>query len=105
MNSINDTKEFYELTEQSKPILLDFYADWCGPCQTLMPTIEKISKDYQNDIIVRKVNVDLNKELTANFGVKSIPSLFFLKGKEIIDKTVGLVSTNTITQKINQIIS
>lgn len=105
MNSINDAKEFYELTEQSKPILLDFYADWCGPCQTLMPTIEKISKEYQNDIIVRKVNVDLNKELAAKFGVKSIPSLFFLKGKEIIDKTVGLVSTNTITEKINQIIS
>lgn len=105
MRSINDINEFYELTEQPKPILLDFYADWCGPCQTLMPTIEKISHEFQHDIEVRKVNVDQNSELTAKFGVKSIPSLFFLKGKEIIDKTVGLVSTNTITEKINQIIS
>ena len=105
MNSINDVREFYELTEQTKPILLDFYADWCGPCQTLMPTIEKISEEYKNEIEVRKVNVDQNRELAAKFGIRSIPSLFFLKGEEIIDKTVGLVTTNTIIDKVKKIIS
>lgn len=105
MNSINDLREFYELTEQTKPILIDFYADWCSPCQTLMPTIEKISEDYQNEIEVRKVNVDQNRELAAKFGVRSIPSLFFLKGNKIIDKTVGLVTANVISEKIKKIIS
>ena len=90
MKSINDINEFYELTEQPKPILLDFYADWCGPCKTLMPTIEKISLEFQDDIEVRKVNVDQNSELAAKFGVRSIPSLFFLKGNKILDKTVGV---------------
>ena len=105
MKSINDINEFYELTEQPKPILLDFYADWCGPCQTLMPTIEKISHEFQHDIEVRKVNVDQNSELTAKFGVKSIPSLFFLKGDKILDRTVGLATTNTLIDKVKNMIS
>ena len=73
MKSINDINEFYELTDQPKPILLDFYADWCGPGQTLMPTVEKISLECQDDIEVRKVNVDQNRELATKFGVRSIP--------------------------------
>ena len=105
MNSINDIREFNELTEQTKPILIDFYADWCSPCQNLMPTIEKISEDYQDEIEVRKVNIDQNRELAAKFGVRSIPSLFFLKGNKIIDKTVGLVTANVISEKIKKIIS
>jgi thioredoxin 1 len=105
MKSINDINEFYELTDQPKPILLDFYANWCGPCQTLMPTVEKISHEFQDDIEVRKVNVDQNRELAAKFGVKSIPSLFFLKGDEILDRTVGLVTANTLIEKVNNMIS
>jgi len=105
MKSINDINEFYELTDQPKPILLDFYADWCGPCQTLMPTVEKISHEFQDDIEVRKVNVDQNRELATKFGVRSIPSLFFLKGDKILDRTVGLVTTNALIEKVNNVIS
>ena len=105
MKSINDINEFYELTEQPKPILLDFYADWCGPCKTLMPTIEKISLEFQDDIEVRKVNVDQNSELAAKFGVRSIPSLFFIKEEEVLDRTVGLITTNTLIEKVKNMIS
>ena len=105
MKSINDINEFYELTEQPKPILLDFYADWCGPCQTLMPTVEKISREFQDDIEVRKVNVDQNSELAAKFGVRSIPSLFFIKEEEVLDRTVGLITTNTLIEKVKNMIS
>ena len=77
MKSINDINEFYELTDQPKPILLDFYADWCGPCQTLMQTVEKISHEFQDDIEVRNVNVDQNREFATKFGVRSFQSLFF----------------------------
>ena len=105
MKSINDINEFYELTDQPKPILLDFYADWCGPCQTLMPTVEKISREFQDDIEVRKVNVDQNSELAAKFGVRSIPSLFFIKEEEVLDRTVGLITTNTLIEKVKNMIS
>jgi|SRR5210317_2015363 thioredoxin 1 len=105
MKSINDINEFYELTNQPKPILLDFYADWCGPCQTLMPTVEKISREFQDDIEVRKVNVDQNSELAAKFGVRSIPSLFFIKEEEVLDRTVGLITTNTLIEKVKNMIS
>ena len=90
MKSINDINEFYELTDQPKPILLDFYADWCGPCQTLMPKVEKISYEFQDNIEVRKVNVDQNRELTAKFDVRSIPTLFFLKGDKILNSNCKL---------------
>ena len=105
MKSINDINEFYELTNQPKPILLDFYADWCGPYQTLMPTVEKISREFQDDIEVRKVNVDQNSELAAKFGVRSIPSLFFIKEEEVLDRTVGLITTNTLIEKVKNMIS
>ena len=81
---------------RDKPAIIDFYADWCGPCQTLMPTVEKISREFQDDIEVRKVNVDQNSELAAKFGVRSIPSLFFIKEEEVLDRTVGLITTNTL---------
>ena len=70
-----------------------------------MPTVEKISHEFQDDIEVRKVNVDQNRELAAKFDVRSIPSLFFLKGDEILDRTVGLVTTNTLIEKVNNMIS
>ena len=70
-----------------------------------MPTIEKISLEFQDDIEVRKVNVDQNSELATKFGVRSIPLLFFLKGDEILDRTVGLVTTNTLIEKVKNMIS
>lgn len=70
-----------------------------------MPTVEKISHKFQDNIEVRKVNVDQNRELTAKFDVRSIPTLFFLKGDKILDRTVGLVTTNTLIEKVNNMIS
>ena len=64
--------------EGDKPCIIDFYADWCGPCRALTPTVEKLSKKYANDFVMAKIDVDTNPEIAQHFGVRSIPSLFFI---------------------------
>ena len=104
MENIKNATELNELLNQNKPVLLDFYADWCGPCQALLPIVEDLANEYQEDLIVKKVNVDDSSELASMFQVRSIPALFFLKGNEIIDQSKGLVSKALLKGKIDQAI-
>ena len=83
-----DLQNFDSIRNQEKPVLLDFYADWCGPCRMVGPIIEQIA-DERDDIIVGKVNVDENPELASQFGVMSIPTLVVLKNGEIANQSVG----------------
>ncbi len=105
MKTIENYNDFEQLMTQDKPILLDFYADWCGPCQTLLPTVDKLSKVYEGEIEIRKINVDQNKELAAQFGVRSIPALFFLKNSEIVDKTNGLQTETVLREKLDSLLN
>lgn len=73
MKSIENKTEFDQLMNQSKPILLDFYADWCGPCQTLLSTVDKLSQEFEGSVEVRKINVDQNKELAREFKFEAFP--------------------------------
>lgn len=104
MKSINNQSDFDGLLKQSNPILLDFYADWCGPCQTLLPTVDKLSEEYKDSVEIRKVNVDENKELAALFKVRSIPALFFIKDNQIVDKINGLAPEGTLRTKLNALL-
>lgn len=105
MKSIENKTEFDQLLNQNKPILLDFYADWCGPCQTLLPTVDKLSKEFEGSVEVRKVNVDQNKELAAQFQVRSIPALFFIKDDVIVDKVSGLTQEGILRAKLNDLLN
>jgi thioredoxin len=105
MKSINNNVEFDNLINQSNPILLDFYADWCGPCQTLLPTVDKLSKEFEGSVEIRKVNVDENKELAAQFQIRSIPALFFIKDNQIVDKVSGLAAEGTLRSKLNDLVN
>ena len=89
MKEITNVADYKALTEQSKPVLLDFYADWCGPCQALLPVVEQLADEYKDDFIIRKVNVDKNPELTMQFGVRSIPALFFVQNGKVVENLVG----------------
>lgn len=104
MKAVKNLEDYEKLINQEKPILLDFYADWCGPCQYLLPTVEKLSKEFDGKIEIQKVNVDQNRELAAQFDVRSIPALFFIKGSKIVDRLKGVVSEDIIREKLNFII-
>ncbi len=105
MKTIENIEDYNKLLEQNKPVLLDFYADWCGPCQTLLPTVDKLSKAYEGKVEIQKVNVDQNRELATKFGVRSIPALFFLKDSEIVDRATGLQTESVLREKLESLLN
>ncbi len=102
MKAIANIQEFQKVIDQDKPVLLDFYADWCGPCQALLPTVEKLAEKYENDFEIRKINVDKNPQLAQQFKVRSIPALFVLKDKKVEKSLVGLQSEHALEQVIQE---
>ena len=100
MREIANSNDYQELINEGKPVLLDFYADWCGPCQTLLPTVEKLANNHETDFNIAKINVDKNQELAQKFAVRSIPALFFLKDGEVVEKFVGIQSESLLESKI-----
>lgn len=84
-------------------VLLDFYADWCGPCQTLLPTIHKLADELKDDVVIKKVNVDEYQELAAQFSVRNIPTLIFFKEGEPVDRHTGLITERNLRDKIDRL--
>ena len=82
-------ENFESVKNQEKPVLLDFYADWCGPCRMLSPIIDEIASERE-DVVVGKINVDENPELASEFGVFSIPTLVVLKGGALVNQAAGV---------------
>ena len=79
-----------EVMKSDKPVLLDFWAQWCGPCRMLTPILEKLQEEMGDDVVIGKVNVDEERQLAQKFGVMSIPSVFVLKGGKVVDSAVGV---------------
>lgn len=100
MRKIKNVAEYQAIVESGKPVLLDFYADWCGPCKVLLPTVEKLAEKHADDVIIAKVNVDENPELAMQFGVRSIPALFFVQDGEVQESLVGVQTEAVLESKI-----
>ncbi len=101
---INDNN-FQELViDSGKPALLDFWAEWCGPCRMIAPIVEELSGEYGEQIIIGKVDVDSNPNITAKFGIRSIPTLLYFKNGEVVDKQLGAVPRNTIEDKLKALL-
>ena len=96
MQNIKNFEEFEVIKNQDKPVLLDFYADWCGPCQALLPNIEKLSKKYEEEFVIRKVNIEQFRELATEFQVRSIPALFLLKDGKVKESALGYKSESQL---------
>ncbi|MFT5264304.1 MAG: thioredoxin 1 [Polaribacter sp.] len=95
---------FNEYVETDQGILLDFYASWCGPCQVLGPIIDELSVDFKDRAVVAKVNVDQNPNLTAFFKVKSMPTLIFIKNKQVIEQIKGMVPKPNLEEMLEDLI-
>ncbi|MCR5303664.1 MAG: thioredoxin [Lachnospiraceae bacterium] len=101
---ITDANFDEEVIKSEKPFLVDFYADWCGPCKMLAPVIEKIANAYDGKIFVGKCNVDDNPGLSQKFSIMSIPTLMLIKGGEVVWQNTGVVPEGMITGKIDEIL-
>ena len=97
---------FDELVLKStKPVLIDFWAEWCGPCRMVGPIVEELAKDFDGKAVVGKVNVDNNPNISMNYGIRNIPTLLIFKNGEIVDKQVGAVPKSVLSGKLNAQIS
>ena len=93
---------FQELVLNSdKPVLVDFWAAWCGPCRMLGPIIEELHDDFQGKAIVGKVDVDNNQQISMDYGIRNIPTVLIFKNGEVVDKFVGVAPKAAIVEKLN----
>lgn len=97
-------QNFEEIIAQGKPIVLDFYATWCGPCKKIAPYIEELAEQYAGQVIVGKCDVDNNNDLSVRFGVRNIPTVLFIKNGEVVDKSVGAAPKSTFEDKLKNLL-
>lgn len=92
---------FDELVRNSdKPVLVDFWAEWCGPCRMVGPIVEELAGDYEDVAVIGKVDVDSNPEISSKFGIRSIPTLLYFKNGEMVDRVVGAVGKSALELKL-----
>jgi len=92
---------FNEIINSDQPVLVDFWAEWCGPCKMIGPVVEELASEYDGKAVIGKVDVDANPEVSAKFGIRSIPTLLVFKNGEIVDKQIGAVPKSVLSQKLD----
>ena len=93
-----------EVLKSHLPVLVDFWAEWCGPCKMIAPIVEEIASDYAGKVKVGKVNVDFNNQVAMQYGIRGIPALLVFKGGAVANQIVGAVPKNDITQILDEVI-
>jgi len=97
-------ESFKEIMNGDKPVVIDFWAEWCGPCKMIAPAIEDLAKEYEGKAVIGKLNVDENDEVAGEYGIRSIPTVLFFKNGVLKDKHIGAAPKNLLEEKLKAIL-
>lgn len=95
---------YKELIESGKPVVIDFWAEWCGPCRMVAPIVDELSKEFDGKVLIGKCDVDSNDEVAAEFKVRNIPTIIFIKDGKVMDKQVGATTKAALEAKVNALL-
>jgi thioredoxin 1 len=101
---LNENNFDSEVLKSDKPVLVDFWAEWCGPCRMIAPIIEEMHAEYAGKAVLGKVDVDSAPSIAAKYGIRNIPTILFFKNGEVVDKQVGAVPKSTLEQKLTALL-
>jgi len=101
---ITDSNFEEHVLKADKPVVLDFWAEWCGPCRMVGPIVSELAEEYKDKVVVGKVDVDSNPEVAMKYGIRNIPTILFFKDGEVADKQVGAVPKNVLAGKIESLL-
>jgi len=102
---VNDATFEQEVLKSEQPVLVDFWAVWCGPCKAIAPIVDGVAKNYAGKLKVAKVDVDQNAATPSRYGIRGIPALLFFKGGKVADQVVGYVPQNVIEEKVERLLA
>ena len=103
-NGFRNYSNFQEILAEGKPVVMDFWAPWCGPCKMVGPIIDELATEYEGKVIIGKCDVDENGDVAAEYGIRNIPTVLFFKNGELVDKQVGSAPKSAYVAKIEAIL-
>ncbi|MBT3209603.1 MAG: thioredoxin [Bacteroidetes bacterium] len=101
---VNDTNFEEKVINSNVPVLVDFWAEWCGPCRMIAPIINELSEQYENEALMTKLDVDTSPETAAKYGIRNIPTILLFKDGKVVDKQVGAVPKSILIKKIDNLL-